>query len=42
MYDVFRLCKKIYLYNDIPNGMLYDEIEIFNPIIINGNLELIK
>ena len=42
MYDAFRLGKKIYLYNDIPNGMLYDEIEGFNPIIIDGNLELIK
>ena len=42
MYDAFRLGKKIYLYNDIPDGMLYDEIEGFNPVIINGNLELIK
>lgn len=42
MYDAFRLKKKIYLYNDIPNGMLYDEIEGFSPIIINGNLDLIK
>ena len=42
MYDAFRLGKKIYLYNDIPNGMLYDEIEGFSPIIIDGNLELIK
>lgn len=42
MYDAFRLKKKIYLYNDIPSGMLYDEIEGFSPIIINGNLDLIK
>ena len=42
MYDAFRLNKKIYLFNDIPEGMLYDEIEGFNPIIINGNLDLIK
>lgn len=42
MYDAFRLGKKIYLYNDIPDGMLYDEIEGFGPIIINGDLELIK
>ena len=42
MYDAFRLGKNIYLYNDIPEGMLYDEIEGFNPIIINGNLEKIK
>ena len=42
MYDAFRLGKKIYLYNEIPEGMLYDEIEGFGPTIINGNLELIK
>jgi nucleoside 2-deoxyribosyltransferase len=42
MYDAFRLEKKIYLYNDIPEGMLYDEIEGFGPIVINGNLDLIK
>ena len=42
MYDAFRLNKKIYLYNNIPEGMLYDEIEGFNPIIINGSLEKIK
>lgn len=42
MYDAFRLGKKIYLYNDIPDGMLYDEIEGFGPIIINGDLKQIK
>ena len=42
MYDAFRMNKKIFLYNDIPEGMLYDEIEGFNPIIINRNLTLIK
>ena len=42
MYDAFRLGKKIYLYNDIPDGMLYDEIEGFGPIIINGDLDQIK
>ena len=38
MYDAFRLNKKIYLYNDIPKGMLYDEIQGFSPILIHGNL----
>ena len=42
IYDAFRLNKKIYLYNDIPKGMLYDEIEGFAPIIINGDLSKIK
>ena len=34
--------KKIYLYNDIPEGMLYDEISGFSPIVINGDLNLVK
>ena len=42
MYDAFRLNKIIYLYNDIPEGMLYDEIQGFGPIIINGDLDLVK
>ena len=42
MYDAFRLGKKIYLMNDIPDGMLYDEIQGFGPIVINGSLEQIK
>ena len=42
MYEAFMNDKKIYLYNDIPEGMLYDEIEGFYPVILNGNLDLIK
>lgn len=42
MYDAFRFNKKIYLYNDIPEGMLYDEIEGFNPIVIDGDLSKIN
>ena len=42
MYDAFRNNKKIYLYNDVPEGMLYDEVSGFNPIIINGDLDQIK
>ena len=42
MYDAFILGKKIYLYNDIPKGMLFDEIEGFGPTIINGDLSLIR
>ena len=41
MYDAFRYEKQIFLMNDIPKGMLYDEIEGFGPIILNGNLEFI-
>lgn len=41
MYDAFRLGKKIYLYNNIPEGILYDEIQGFSPIIINKRLDKI-
>lgn len=42
MYDAFRYKKKIFMYNDIPKGMLYDEILGFEPILINGDLNLVK
>lgn len=42
LYEAFRKNKKIYLYNDIPEGMLYDEIDGFSPIVIDGNLDLVK
>jgi predicted transcriptional regulator len=38
MYDAFRMQKDIYLYNQIPSGILTDEIIGFNPIIIDGDL----
>lgn len=38
MYDAFRLGKKIYLFNDIPEGILHDEIQGFEPILINKDL----
>lgn len=41
MYDAFRFNKNIYLYNGIPEGILYDEIQGFQPIIINGDLSII-
>ncbi len=41
MYDAFRLGKKIYMYNDIPDGMLKDEIEGFKPVLLHHNLELV-
>jgi hypothetical protein len=41
MYDAFRFNKKIFLYNEIPEGILKDEIIGFNPIIINGDLSKI-
>ena len=39
MYDAFRMNKKIFLYNFIPEGMLKDEVIGFNPILINGDIE---
>ena len=41
MYDAFRQDKKIYLYNNIPKGMLEDEIIGFSPTVINGDLSKI-
>lgn len=38
MYDAFRLDKKIYLYNEIPEGILHDEIVGFDPIILHGDI----
>ena len=42
IYEAFKNNKKIYLYHDIPKGILYDEISGFEPIIINENLDLIE
>ena len=42
MYEAFMQNKKIYLMNDIPNNMLYDEIKGFNPVVINNNLSNIN
>lgn len=42
LYEAFMKNKKIFLYNDIPEGMLYDEISGFSPIVIHGNLDLVK
>ncbi len=42
MYDAFRLNKKIYLYNDIPSGILKDEVTGFVPIVLHGQLDLLQ
>ena len=42
IYEAFMKNKKIFLYNDVPEGMLYDEISGFSPIVINGDLNLVK
>lgn len=42
MFKAWELNKKIFLYNDLPKGILTDEITIFNPQIINQDLSKIK
>lgn len=42
LYEAFMENKKIYLLNDIPEGILYDEISGFAPIVIHGDIELVK
>jgi len=42
LYEAFMQNKKIFLYNDIPEGMLFDEISGFSPIVINGDLEKVQ
>jgi len=38
MYDAFRMAKKIYLFNEIPEGIMKDEINGFSPTVIRTNL----
>ena len=42
MFVAFELEKLIFLYNDIPSGMLRDEILGFEPTVINQDLSLIS
>lgn len=38
MYDAFKLGKRIFLFNAIPEGMLADEIAGFAPVVIQGDI----
>jgi hypothetical protein len=42
IFKAWELGKKIFLYNPIPEGMLYDELVGLNPKVINGDLSLIN
>ena len=42
MNDAYHLNKKIYIMNDIPEGILTDEIIGFKPIVLSGNLSKIN
>ena len=41
IYMAFESGKKIFLYNPIPDSFLADELLGMNPVIINGNLDMI-
>lgn len=41
IYTAFRMGKKIYLYNPIPECIFTDELKGINPIILNGDLSII-
>lgn len=42
IYEAFKMHKKIFFINDLPDGMLKDELIGFAPVIISGDLTLIK
>ena len=42
VYDAFRAGKKIFFYNPLPEGMLYDELDSMEPILLSGNLSKLK
>ena len=42
IYDAFRMNKKIFFMNEIPDNMLKDELIGFSPIIINEDLTQLK
>jgi len=42
IYDAFRLEKKIFFINDLPEGMLKDELIGFNGMVINDDLSKIR
>ncbi|MFH1972764.1 MAG: hypothetical protein ABIJ18_04785 [archaeon] len=42
IFKAFELGKKIYLYNEIPDNIFKDELTAINPLVINGDLNLVK
>jgi hypothetical protein len=42
LFNAFNNDKKIFLWNDIPEGILFDEIHGFAPMIVNGDLSKIS
>ena len=42
VFKAWELGKKIFFYNDLPEGILHDELVGMNPKVINGDLSLIN
>jgi len=42
IYAAWKMRKKIFFYNPLPNCSFSDELKGINPEIINGNLEMIR
>jgi diphthamide synthase subunit DPH2 len=42
IYVAWKMRKKIFFYNPLPNCSFTDELRGINPILINGNLEMIR
>jgi ribA/ribD-fused uncharacterized protein len=42
LYDAYVQGKTIYLWNNIPQGILYDEIHGFAPVVLGGDLSKIE
>jgi hypothetical protein len=42
VFKAWELGKKIFFYNPLPEGILYDELFGMNPLVINGDLSLIE
>ena len=42
VFKAWELGKKIFFYNPLPIGILHDELVGMNPLVINGDLSLVK
>ena len=42
IYDAWQFGKKIFFYNDLPNCSFTDELIGFDPVVINGDLEMVR
>lgn len=42
IFKAWEMKKKIFFYNPLPTGILHDELFGMNPLILNGDLSLIK